>query len=69
MFQYKNPTKRVGLVQSGPHYHLIECNLFSLTNSFVDHKKMSGALEKCHFCFGNVPKHLIIAIGTKVCKI
>jgi hypothetical protein len=21
---YKNPTKRVGLVQSGPHHHLIE---------------------------------------------
>ena len=25
----KNPTKRVGLVQCGYHYHLIECNLFS----------------------------------------
>lgn len=33
---------------------------------FTDHKKMAGALERCHFCFGNVPKHLIIAIGTKV---
>jgi len=21
---YKNPTKRVGLVQSGPHHHFIE---------------------------------------------
>jgi len=21
---YKNPTKRVGLLQSGPHHHLIE---------------------------------------------
>ena len=21
---YENPTKRVGLVQSGPHHHLIE---------------------------------------------
>ena len=24
LFQYKNPTKRVGLVQSGPHHHLIK---------------------------------------------
>ena len=42
---YKNPTKRVGLVQSEPHYHLIEnqlilamiqpknCNNHSLTHS------------------------------------
>jgi hypothetical protein len=26
---YKNHTKRVGLVQSWPNFHLIECNLFS----------------------------------------
>jgi hypothetical protein len=26
---YKNQTKRVGLVQSGPHHHFIEINLFS----------------------------------------
>ena len=26
---------------------------------------MASALEKCQFCFGNVPKHLIVAIGTK----
>ena len=25
----KNPAKHVGLVQSGYHYHLINCNLFS----------------------------------------
>lgn len=30
-----------------------------------EHKKMAGALEKCHFCFSKVPKHLIVAIGTK----
>ena len=24
LFQYKNPTKRVDLEQSGPHHHLIE---------------------------------------------
>ena len=24
LFHYKNPTKRVGLAQSGPHHHLIE---------------------------------------------
>ncbi|CAC5398373.1 CWF19-like protein 2 homolog,CWF19-like protein 2 [Mytilus coruscus] len=35
------------------------------SQAIYDHKKMAGALEKCHFCFGNVPKHLIIAIGTK----
>jgi len=26
--QYKNPTKRVGLVQSEHHYHPIQFNLF-----------------------------------------
>jgi len=26
---YKTPTKHVGLVQSGLHYRLIKCNLFS----------------------------------------
>ena len=26
---YKNHTKRVGLVQSWPNFHFIECNLFS----------------------------------------
>jgi len=26
MHDYKNPTKRVGLVQSGPNHHLIEDN-------------------------------------------
>ncbi|XP_053399923.1 CWF19-like protein 2 [Mercenaria mercenaria] len=31
-----------------------------------EHKKMAASLEKCRFCFGTVPKHLIIAIGTKV---
>ncbi|XP_076101771.1 CWF19-like protein 2 [Mytilus galloprovincialis] len=35
------------------------------SQAIYDHKKMAGALERCHFCFGNVPKHLIIAIGTK----
>jgi len=28
-YHYKNQTKRIGLVQSGYHYHLIECNFFS----------------------------------------
>jgi hypothetical protein len=27
-FLYKNPTQHVGLVQSGPHHHFIEINLF-----------------------------------------
>lgn len=31
-----------------------------------EHRKMASALEKCQFCFSSVPKHLIIAIGTKV---
>ncbi|OWF52178.1 CWF19-like protein 2 [Mizuhopecten yessoensis] len=31
-----------------------------------EHRKMASVMEKCQFCFGNVPKHLIIAIGTKV---
>lgn len=35
------------------------------SQAIYDHKKMAGALERCQFCFGNVPKHLIIAIGTK----
>jgi len=26
---YKNPSKRVGVVQSRHHYYLIECNLYS----------------------------------------
>ncbi|XP_060575172.1 CWF19-like protein 2 [Ruditapes philippinarum] len=34
--------------------------------AIYEHKKMAASLEKCRFCFGNVPKHLIIAIGTKV---
>ncbi|KAL4230580.1 hypothetical protein ACF0H5_010958 [Mactra antiquata] len=34
--------------------------------AIFEHKKMATSLEKCNFCFGNVPKHLIIAIGTKV---
>ena len=38
----------------------------SLHYNFSEHKKMAASLEKCRFCFGNVPKHLIIAIGTKV---
>ena len=29
-WHYKNPTKRVGLVQSGLHHHLTERNLFSM---------------------------------------
>jgi len=27
-YTLKNPTKSVGLVQSGHHYHLIECSFF-----------------------------------------
>jgi len=27
-YHYKNPSKRVGLVQSGRHNHLIECSLY-----------------------------------------
>jgi len=32
----------------------------------AEHKKMSSALDKCPYCFNNIPKHLIIAIGMKV---
>ena len=34
--------------------------------AILEHKKMSSALEKCHRCFENVSKHLIVSIGTKV---
>lgn len=34
--------------------------------AIYEHKKMAKALETCTFCFENVPKHLIIAIGIKV---
>ena len=27
---------------------------------------MSSALDKCPYCFSNIPKHLIVAIGMKV---
>jgi len=27
---------------------------------------MSAALDKCPYCFSNIPKHLIVAIGMKV---
>jgi hypothetical protein len=44
MLPYKNPTKCVGLVQSGHHHHLIKCNtciggvlLSILDSSAVDH--------------------------------
>jgi hypothetical protein len=33
----------------------------------IEHKKMSASLDKCQYCFTNVPKHLIVAIGIKVC--
>jgi len=32
----------------------------------TEHKKMSSTLDKCPYCFNNIPKHLIIAIGMKV---
>jgi len=32
----------------------------------TEHKKMSSALDKCPYCFSNIPKHLIVAIGIKV---
>jgi Protein similar to CwfJ C-terminus 1 len=35
---------------------------------FVEHKKMSASLDNCQFCFSNIPKHLIVAIGIKVRK-
>lgn len=34
--------------------------------AIIEHKKMSASLAKCKFCFENVPKHLIIAVGLKV---
>ncbi|XP_052276892.1 CWF19-like protein 2 isoform X2 [Dreissena polymorpha] len=34
--------------------------------AIFEHRKMSSALDKCNFCFNNVAKHLIIAIGSKV---
>jgi len=27
---------------------------------------MSSVLDKCPYCFTNIPKHLIVAIGMKV---
>ncbi|XP_060068862.1 CWF19-like protein 2 [Ylistrum balloti] len=36
------------------------------TLAIGEHRKMAAAMERCEFCFGSVPKHLIIAIGKKV---
>ncbi|XP_064609268.1 CWF19-like protein 2 [Liolophura sinensis] len=36
------------------------------TLAITEHKKMTAALDKCQFCFDNVAKHLIVAIGNKV---
>ncbi|KAI8788497.1 CWF19 protein 2 [Biomphalaria glabrata] len=35
------------------------------SSAIFEHKKMSSALEKCSRCLQKVPKHLIIALGTK----
>ncbi|XP_005100539.1 CWF19-like protein 2 [Aplysia californica] len=44
-----------------------EDNIFNKDRSaaIYEHKKISAAMEKCHRCFDKVPKHLIIAIGSK----
>jgi len=42
-------------------------NVYQITVDVVtEHKKMSASLDKCPYCFSNIPKHLIIAIGMKV---
>ncbi|KAK0042497.1 CWF19-like protein 2 [Biomphalaria pfeifferi] len=35
------------------------------SSAIFEHKKMSSALKKCSRCLQKVPKHLIIALGTK----
>ena len=39
---------------------------FKFCDIVAEHKKMSSALDKCPYCFNNIPKHLIVAIGMKV---
>nr|KAG5705361.1 hypothetical protein BaRGS_011133 [Batillaria attramentaria] len=36
------------------------------SKAIFEHRKVSVAMDKCQFCFSKVPKHLIIAIGSKV---
>ncbi|PVD27440.1 hypothetical protein C0Q70_12599 [Pomacea canaliculata] len=36
------------------------------SKAIFEHRKITAAMDKCHFCFDKVPKHLIIAIGRKV---
>jgi len=33
--------------------------------AIFEHRKLNAAMEKCHRCFDKVPKHLIVAIGSK----
>ncbi|GFS20397.1 CWF19-like protein 2, partial [Elysia marginata] len=33
--------------------------------AIFEHRKINAAMEKCPRCFDKVPKHLIVAIGTK----
>lgn len=35
------------------------------SKAIFEHRKISGAMDKCQFCFNKVPKHLLIAIGSK----
>ncbi|KAL8573036.1 hypothetical protein ACOMHN_010466 [Nucella lapillus] len=37
------------------------------SKAIFEHRKVSAAMEKCQLCFNNIPKHLLIAIGSKVC--
>ena len=39
---------------------------FKISILISESRKMQSAMEKCHFCFENVAKHLIVAIGMKV---
>ncbi|KAL8625360.1 hypothetical protein ACOMHN_044503 [Nucella lapillus] len=36
------------------------------SKAIFEHRKVSAAMEKCQLCFNNIPKHLLIAIGSKV---
>ena len=46
--------------------HRVTDAVCNCCNIVTEHKKMSSALDKCPYCFSNIPKHLIVAIGMKV---
>ncbi len=47
-------------------HKIFVCVRLGCLREFAESRKVQSAMEKCHFCFDNVPKHLIIAIGLKV---